>query len=110
LKKRLTKKRLKTRHKSPRKGAFWFGCGIMDSMKKPMLFVNEITGDIVTVRSNQEALRLPKEYHRLEFTKNEDGKAVARFKIRSADGKGYATVDISENELGEVAHGNAGAK
>ena len=53
---------------------------------------------------------MPKEYHRLEFTKNEDGKAVARFRIRSADGKGYATVDISENELGEVAYGNASAK
>lgn len=81
-----------------------------DNMKKPMLFVNEITGDIVTVRSNQEALRLPKEYHRLQFTKNEDGKAVARFRIRSIDGKGYATVDISENELDEVIDGNAGAK
>ena len=79
-------------------------------MKKQKLYVNELTGAVVAVRSNQEALRLPKEYHRLEFTKNEEGKPVARFRIRTADGKGRATVDISENELCEVMNGNTGTR
>lgn len=77
--------------------------------KNDMIFVNEITGDVVKIKSGKR-FKLPPEYKPLEFVKNADGVPVARFRIRSPDGKGYATVDISENEFDEVAYGNAVAK
>lgn len=78
----------------------------MTIAKNDMIFVNEITGDVVKIKAGKR-FKLPPEYKPLEFVKNADGVPVARFRIRTKDGKGYATVDILENE---VTDGDSGAK
>ena len=71
-----------------------------------MIYINEITGDVVKIEAGKRFKLVP-EYKPLEFVKNADGVPVARFRIRTKDDKGYATVDILENE---VTDGDASAK
>lgn len=78
----------------------------MEIAKKDMIYINEITGNVVKIKSGKR-FKLPPEYKPLEFVKNADGVPVARFRIRTKDGKGYATVDILENE---VTDGDRSAK
>lgn len=64
--------------------------------KRPTLYINGRTGDLVQATKAQ-AKNLPKEYEKVEFVKNSEGKRVMRLHLEGA------TVDISENETTEVA-------
>lgn len=55
------------------------------------VYVHKDTGDVQVITSKQ-AKKLPPEYGKAEFTKNEKGERVMRLKLANA------TVDISENE------------
>lgn len=72
--------------------------------KPRSLYVNQKTGGIVSA-TNSGAKKLPADYKKVKFVKNERGKQVARVKI---DG---ATIDISERETVEApTNGNPTAE
>lgn len=72
-----------------------------ETQNQNILYINELTGKIVSVKNEIQAAMLPKQYSRVEFTKNSDGESVVRMKIRASNGLGSATVDIlSNNEKG----------
>lgn len=59
-------------------------------VRKQRLFFNTKTGSIVSALKHQ-VKRLPEDYQEIEFTKNESGTAVMRFRFNGA------TVDVLDN-------------
>lgn len=64
--------------------------------RKTRLYVHETTGDVVSVANKSQERRLPSEYKKVEFTKNDEGTPVMRLRLKNA------TVDVLDNGEREV--------
>lgn len=71
--------------------------------KKPSLYFNTITGDLVTVKKTQTK-NLPSYIKKVEFLKNDKGVDVMRFNFDNA------VVDVSETEPVEEQSSNEDVK
>lgn len=78
--------------------------------KATNLYFHQPTGSLVRANRRQ-ARKLNKDWHRLEFTKNEKGEDVMRFKFVDARGV-TATVDVKETEtpVEALPDGNTGSE
>lgn len=76
--------------------------------KKKDLYFHQPTGQIMEA-TKAEAKKLNKDWHKMQFVKNEKGQDVMRFTFTDSRGV-TATVDVRENEQEDEVDGNATAE
>lgn len=77
--------------------------------RKTTLYFHQPTGQIMEA-TKSEAKKLDKDWHKMQFVKNDKGQDVMRFTFVDARGV-TATVDVRENESEEgAADGDRDAK